>query len=274
MEEFQKLVPSDPRGVPRGNFGTSVSINSSGNVVAIGAPSVSPQAVYIFKEIGGFWSEFQRIPFPEFSSNEFGESVSINNVGDIVIIGDRANFHSGNVFGAAFIYRESSGIWSLVQKLISSDPEPVDQFGKSVSINNIGNSAVIGAVESISAASEAYIFREIGGTWREFQKLTASDPGSGDRFGLTVSIDGPGNVTIIGSPFEDQGGSNAGAAYIFNIPTALITGGSITVNQDGSTKIETIDGTSTTDLISNLNSTIEQLTQEIDENNRKVITLR
>ncbi len=44
-------------------------------------------------------------------------------------------------------------------------------------------------------------------------KLTASDGGSGDLFGQSVAIDG--TVAIIGADEDDDGGTNAGAAYIY-----------------------------------------------------------
>ena len=47
----------------------------------------------------------------------------------------------------------------------------------------------------------------------EQAKLTASDAESEDDFGRSVSISG--DTAIIGSPFDDDGGSNSGSAYVF-----------------------------------------------------------
>jgi hypothetical protein len=49
----------------------------------------------------------------------------------------------------------------------------------------------------------------------EQQKIQASDIDSEDYFGNSVSVSGDGNTVIVGAPREDNGGSGAGAAYIF-----------------------------------------------------------
>ena len=47
----------------------------------------------------------------------------------------------------------------------------------------------------------------------ELQKLLASDAKAGDVFGQSVAI--IGDTAVVGAPFEDAGGSTAGAAYVF-----------------------------------------------------------
>ena len=47
----------------------------------------------------------------------------------------------------------------------------------------------------------------------EVKKLLASDGASGDQFGRSVAING--GTAVVGANREDAGGSNAGAAYIF-----------------------------------------------------------
>lgn len=45
------------------------------------------------------------------------------------------------------------------------------------------------------------------------QELIASDPGGNDHFGVSVDVDG--NTAAVGAEFEDTGGSNAGAVYVY-----------------------------------------------------------
>ena len=51
--------------------------------------------------------------------------------------------------------------------------------------------------------------------WGQVAKLTASDAQADDRFGASVSISG--DTLVVGAPYEDAGGSEAGAAYVFTI---------------------------------------------------------
>ncbi|MHC4970627.1 MAG: FG-GAP repeat protein, partial [Planctomycetota bacterium] len=48
----------------------------------------------------------------------------------------------------------------------------------------------------------------------ESGKCTATDAGSGDRFGDAVAIDG--TVAVMGAPYDDDNGLESGSAYIFH----------------------------------------------------------
>ena len=50
-------------------------------------------------------------------------------------------------------------------------------------------------------------------SWDEQLKIRASDAGSNDSFGGKAAISG--NYAIVGAEYNDAGGSNSGAAYIF-----------------------------------------------------------
>ncbi|MEZ4799743.1 MAG: FG-GAP repeat protein [Flavobacteriales bacterium] len=159
----------------------------------------------------------------------FGYSVSIS--GDYAIVGANQEDYNatGSQFlskaGAAYILRNNSGTWTVVQKIVASDRAADDEFGYSVAIS--GDYAIVGAPKKNivvgfdleTTAGAAYIFKNTAGIWSQVQKIVASDRESGDRFGSTVAISG--DYTIVGAPFEDSddaGGnpvSNKGSAYIF-----------------------------------------------------------
>ena len=48
----------------------------------------------------------------------------------------------------------------------------------------------------------------------EVRKLLASDLEADDRFGDSVAVDG--DTAVLGAHYEDAGGGNAGAAYVFD----------------------------------------------------------
>ena len=152
------------------------------------------------------------------ASDLFGNSVAIS--GDTAIVGVPFEDEKGNAAGAAYIFERNEGgadNWGEVTKLTASDAQGLDQFGRPVSIS--GDTAIVGAREEDekgSNAGAAYIFeRDEGGAdnWGEVTKLTASDAQAFDRFGLGVSISG--DTAIVGAVREDEKGSDAGAAYIF-----------------------------------------------------------
>jgi hypothetical protein len=99
------------------------------------------------------------------------------------------------------------------QKIQASDKASQDEFGHSVSIS--GDYAIVGAYNKSSSTGDVYIYTRDAstGVWGSEQKIQTTDIQTGDRFGSSVSING--DYVIVGAPYEDTGGAEAGAAYIF-----------------------------------------------------------
>jgi len=115
--------------------------------------------------------------------------------------------------------------------LKASNPGGGDYFGASVAID--GDTLVVGAYgessdgtgpgnDAADDAGAAYVFVRSGETWTQQAYLKASNPESDDRFGCSVAIDG--DTIVVGAYAEDSGdkndeenngASNAGAAYVF-----------------------------------------------------------
>ena len=99
-------------------------------------------------------------------------------------------------------------------KFFAADAQENDLFGLSISIS--GDFAIVGAPgvsHSGTRSGAAYIFIRDGSGWTEQVKLTADNAEAYDGFGGSVSISG--DYAIVGASGDDDGGSNAGAAYIF-----------------------------------------------------------
>ncbi len=222
--ESKKLMASDAQASDW--FGDSVSI--SGNTAIVGADgedtgALYAGAVYIFeRDHGGFdnWGEVTKIMASDTEAYDyFGGSVSIS--GDTIIVGAQHEDTGGSSAGAAYVFdRDQGGAdnWGQVQKLIASDAQASDYFGRSVSIS--GDTAIVGAYGEDtggSLAGAAYVFdRDQGGAdnWGQVQKLIASDAQAGYALGDSVSIGG--DTTVVGASGEDTGGDNSGAAYVFD----------------------------------------------------------
>ncbi|MEP5255318.1 MAG: T9SS type A sorting domain-containing protein [Winogradskyella arenosi] len=104
--------------------------------------------------------------------------------------------------------------WNEIIKATASDGAATDNFGFRVAID--GDYAIVGARGNDDAGSDsgsAYILVRSGNSWVEQTKLTASDGASGDAFGRSVAI--AGDYAIVGAPFDDDGASASGSAYIF-----------------------------------------------------------
>ena len=198
-------------------LGYSVAID--GNIAVVGAPEEDTGgskagAVYIFEKNDGSWAIKQKIQAEDKSAgDEFGNSVDI--YGTTIVVGAHRD---GSDRGAAYIFDKLSGsYWSQQDKLQASDGYAGDRFGISVAIDKTTfTRAVVGAYKEDTgggSAGAAYIFTGAGGKWLQ-QKIQAEDKSTGDGFGYSVAVNG--DTVVVGAPYEDNGGSNAGAAYIFD----------------------------------------------------------
>ena len=98
--------------------------------------------------------------------------------------------------------------------LFAGDAAAGDQFGVSVALS--GDYAIVGAWlddDAGTSSGAAYVFVRAGGTWGQQAKLTADDAAEGDAFGFAVALDGA--RAVIGALYDDDGGSDSGAAYVF-----------------------------------------------------------
>ena len=91
-----------------------------------------------------------------------------------------------------------------------------DQLGRAIAVD--GDTLVVGApLDDTSGGTDAgsvQVYRRSGSTWNLAQTVTASDGAAGDRFGISVDIDG--NTLVIGARLDDDDGTNSGSVYVFN----------------------------------------------------------
>ncbi|MEE8155821.1 MAG: FG-GAP repeat protein [Phycisphaerales bacterium] len=194
-------------------FGLSVAID--GDVAIIGAPlgGSTDGAAYIFQRDGqGDWNETDILTASDGAAgDEFGSAVSIS--AETAIIGARGD----DLQGAAYIFAFDGQDWVEEDKLTAFDGQAFDDFGFSVSIS--GDLAVVGArnhfTQGALKAGTAYIFDpDEAGDWGEGTILTPTDPAAvNDFFGWSVAISG--NVVIVGTPANDDDGTNSGSASVF-----------------------------------------------------------
>ena len=206
-------------------FGTSVSI--SGDLAVIGATGndgygptgTNDGAAYVFRYENGSWKEEAKLAAtnPEGISN-LGTSVSIS--GTKVAAG--APTAGPQSEGAVFVFERvadanspSGYVWPEQAKLTANDDDPLDDLGRSVSIS--GNLVLAGAPGDDSVASNsgaAYAFRKDTSGWIQDTKIKAFDAQQADGFGTAVYQSG--GWAAVGAPAEDEGGSQAGAIYVFD----------------------------------------------------------
>lgn len=141
------------------------------------------------------------------ASDQFGVRVGIS--GTTAIAGAVGN-------ESAYLYNTTTGL-ELFQ-LLASDGAPGDRFGEFVAID--GANAIVGArFDDVSGvvSGSAYLFDVATGM--ESFKLLATGGAANDQFGTAVGISGA--VAIVGATGDDEKGSGAGAAFLYDTATGL-----------------------------------------------------
>lgn len=127
----------------------------------------------------------------------FGLTVAMD--GDTAIIGRN---------GSVYFFVLTGGMW-LEQQIITA-PLGATRFGYAVDIE--GDRAIVGAQYDNargSNAGAAYTYTRAGGVWTQEQQLFAALTGPGDRFGISVELDG--DTIAVGAVSHQV----VGAAHIF-----------------------------------------------------------
>lgn len=244
------------------NFGTYVSID--GDTIAVGAPGEDSSAtgvdgnqlsnaapgsgaVYVYVRNGTNWSPQAYL---KASNTEAGDAFAYTSVsGDLIAVcaeledsnatgvNGNQNNNADTDSGAVYVFSRTGTTWSQEAYIKASNTDPGDLFGA----NSLdGETLVVCARGEDSSnsgintpqsnnlfleAGAAYVFERSGTTWSQTTYVKPSNTGTGDFFGISVSL--CGDTFVVGANGEDSlatgiGGdqlnnsfSNAGAVYAF-----------------------------------------------------------
>jgi len=161
------------------------------------------------------------------NSSNFGSSIAIQ--GDNIIISAPNIGTPGVTYaeGAVYVY-DGTNLSASPTKLMPSQLEQLDTFGESIAATS--NHLVIGAAgddDSGSDAGAVYVY-DINNLSSTPTKLTPSGIGANDNFGKRVAA--TDDYIVIGARADDDAGSDAGAAYVYDAsnlstsPTKLTPG--------------------------------------------------
>ena len=214
----QQILPSPVSGY----FGNSVSMDSDGIRVAIGAPydatgASGAGAVFIYKRDGTVWSLEQKLLADDTGTNQIlGNSISISDDGAYVVAG--ANGDASNT-GAAYVFARTGTTWAQQQKILPSDSEAGAQFGFSCGISGDATRIVVGAYQDDATgvnSGAAYVFTRSGTSWAQESKLVAAASQAGERAGNSVAIDRDGARIVVGAFWRTVSSLTlAGAAFVW-----------------------------------------------------------
>ncbi len=126
-------------------FGTKVSLSSSGTILAIG--SYSANQVKVYQLVNGTWTQLGNTLLSQNLGDDFGASVSLSGSGSFLAVGARFNSVDGFNKGRTYIFENQNGTWTLVNSPISGVANG-DLSGVSVAISQNGSRVLIGATSN------------------------------------------------------------------------------------------------------------------------------
>ena len=226
IAESAKLVDSD--GGQDDEFGNAIAVD--GDTAVIGAPrdddkgSGSGSAFVFTRDSEGDWSRVAQLALSGNNRLNFGFGTSVALDGNTIVVGAP---YANSSKGTAYVFTKPNGGWTGTistgdaAKLTASDGSALDEFGRSVAVDDAAGTIVVGAEADGTYTGSAYVFTKPAAGWAtgdETAKLTASDPATNRFFGRSVAVQG--DTVLIGADKAtgDVGGS--GAAYLFTKPAA------------------------------------------------------
>ena len=205
-------VEGAPGDANQGWYSSAVTGISNAGYVALFSRSSTTTHSWGLKK--GFYS-----PTPEIDGN-FGTSMALNSDGTLLVVGAPGETAFGLAkAGTVHVFTGSGTTWNIQAMLVASDAQAGANFGTSVSINDAGDTILVGANNAAAGTRTGsgivYKFVKTGTTWNQTMVITPYDKAANDSFGTSVSMNSAGDLAVIGAPNTDP--TKAGAAYTFQI---------------------------------------------------------
>eukprot|EP00002_Diphylleia_rotans_P009372 TRINITY_DN1949_c0_g1_i1.p1 TRINITY_DN1949_c0_g1~~TRINITY_DN1949_c0_g1_i1.p1 ORF type:complete len:844 (+),score=96.25 TRINITY_DN1949_c0_g1_i1:45-2576(+) len=200
-------------------FGSSLSL--FGHRLAIGNEprDESREAVYIFEDRAGLWTQMHRLSRP--GSSRFGATILMHESG-LLVAAPRDSFRAPEEGSVSSYAVDTDGTFQLRQVLRPRFIHPRARFGVSVAMNR--NRAAIGTDTCLSPLTTSsctqgvvyiwdYSYR--AASWRQVRRLFYGLPDGKDAFGISVAIQN--SHVLVGAPRDTQDARHIGAAYLVQL---------------------------------------------------------
>ena len=201
--------------------GRSVSLDSSGTTLAIGARYNNGNGsnsghVRVYQNISGTWTQVGSDIDGDAAGDYSGYSVSLSSDGSILAIGAPYNDGNGTSSGHVRVYQNVSGTWTQVGSDIDGEAAN-DYSGWSVSLSNDGSIVAIGAISNDGNGSNSghvRVYKNVSGTWTKVGSDIDGEVAN-DESGYSVSLSSDGSIVAIGARYNDGNGTSSGHVRVY-----------------------------------------------------------
>ena len=170
-----------------GRENSSISINESGDVVAIGNPT-NKGNVIVYDLIDSTWVQKTNGNIDGIIDNEkLGKNVSLNKTGTIICI----NGENTENKGITKVYQYANSIWSKLGNDIVGNLS--QNLGNQIDINDNGNIITL-VTDDTTASQKIYTYRYINDDWSLMSDNYLDVDNNNEHSEGFVKINGPGNI--------------------------------------------------------------------------------
>lgn len=201
------------------NLGWSVSLNGSGDRVAVGVPNSDNNGaeaghVSVYQKNGASWSQIGTSIIGEASGDRSGWSISLSESGYRLAIGARNNSGNGSFAGQARVFGFQNNSWTQLGDDIDGDSAE-DWLGRSVALSRNGEIMVVGAPRNDGNGSNSGQIKAF-----QFSVIEAICYDATITLSLEEAVGGSGDFAYLwqtstdgGSTWEAAVGDNSGLSY-------------------------------------------------------------
>jgi len=146
----------------------------------------------------------------------FGISVAVSDT--YAVVGAMNDDTGATDSGSIYVFDIVTG--ALVTTIPNPAPTAYDQFG--INVATIGNYVVAGVywekISTVATAGAVYIFNATTGAL--LNTLQNPTPASWDMYGKSIAVNS--TYVLVGAGQDDNGATNTGVAYLYNISTGAL----------------------------------------------------
>lgn len=200
-------------------FGATVALSSDNSTLLVDGDLDNNYAGagWVFTNTGTatdpVWSQQAKLTATgEVDQGEIGRgSVALSANGDTALLGA---YLEDDENGAAYVFTRAGGDWTQQTRLTGGA-----FYGISVALTADGNTALVGSPGQLPTPyGRVAVLTRVGSTWTLQSTLTGTDVIGHGQFGSAVAISADGGAAMIGGNFDNDTGTNSGAAWAFGVP--------------------------------------------------------
>ena len=227
-------IQGDAAGDILGWHSTSIALSKDGNTLVVGAlggrnsdgEKSGYVKVYRWNESTSNYQLLGSAIEGKADKDDFGYSLDVSADGNIVAIGAPGS-DDNNIAGYVQIYEWSYEdlIWIQLGENLSGQAA-YDNYGRAVALAADGMTLAVGARDNdgngdSSGQVKVYTYVEALSSYVQLGQSIYGESAT-DLLGWSVSLSADGETLVVGSPWNDNNGSNSGCVQVFKVENKLL----------------------------------------------------